>query len=178
MTSDNDSARENQQETHRESPIFSAVITPHRSLGRAGFLVLMATIGGVSFVAGMVFLIAGFWPIFAFFGLDVLLIYWAFRINYRAAAAYEEVTVTHAELTVCNVNAHGKARQTVLNPLWVRLDKEMHEDFGIGRLFLVSHGRRLPIAAFLGPREKESFALALSNALGEARRGPTRTVLD
>jgi uncharacterized membrane protein len=48
MTSDNDSARENQQETHRESPIFSAVITPHRSLGRAGFLVLMATISSGS----------------------------------------------------------------------------------------------------------------------------------
>ena len=52
------------------------------------------------------------------------------------------------------------------------------EEFGIERLFLVSHGRRLPIAGFLGPREKEAFALALSAALGEARRGPTRAVLE
>jgi uncharacterized membrane protein len=79
---------------------------------------------------------------------------------------------------VRNVSARGKVRETVLNPLWVRLDKETHEEFGIGRLFLVSRGKRLPIATFLGPQEKESFALALANALGEARRGPTRTMFD
>lgn len=174
MSPDNDSARDN----HQEPPIFSAVITPHRSLGRAGFVVLMAAIGAISFVAGMMFLIAGAWPVFGFFGLDVALIYWAFRANYRAAAAYEEVTVTPSELTVRAVSARGKVRETVLNPLWVRLDRETHEDYGIGRLFLVSRGLRLPIAGFLGPHEKESFALALSNALGEARRGPTRTVLE
>ena len=41
----------------------------------------------------------------------------------------------------------------------------------------ISEVRRLPVAAFLGPNEKASFATALSAALGEARRGPTRTVL-
>jgi uncharacterized membrane protein len=165
-------------DTHREAPIFSAVITPHRSLGPTGFVVLMAAIGGISFIAGMLFLIAGAWPIFGFFGLDVLLIYWAFRASYRSAAAYEEVIVTTSELTVRRVNARGKVRETVLNPLWVRLDKEVHEEFGIGRLFLVSRDKRFPIAGFLGPHEKESFAVALANALGEARRGPTRTVFD
>jgi uncharacterized membrane protein len=52
----------------------------------------------------------------------------------------------------------------------------VHEEFGIEWLFLVSHGRRLPITTFLGPNEKASFAHALSNALGEAKRGPTRRV--
>jgi uncharacterized membrane protein len=63
----------------------------------------------------------------------------------------------------------------MFNPLWVRLDRDAHEEFGLQRLFLVSRGRRLAIAAFLGPQEKESFAHALSAALGEAKRGPTRT---
>ena len=62
--------------------------------------------------------------------------------------------------------------------MWVKLDRQVHEEFGIERLFLVSHGHRLPIAAFLGPQEKESFATALAAAIGEAKRGPTRTVLD
>jgi len=65
-------------------------------------------------------------------------------------------------------------REWTLNPVWVKLDRIVHEEFGIERLFLVSHGRRLPIAGFLGPDEKASFAQALSNALGEAKRGPTR----
>jgi uncharacterized membrane protein len=124
------------------------------------------------------FLLAGAWPVFGFFGLDVLLVYWAFRLNYRSALAYEQVTVTPSELTVRKVSHHGRISEWTLNPLWVRLDRVVHAEFGIERLFLVSRGQRLAIAGFLGPQEKESFAVALSSALGEARRGPTRSVLD
>ena len=148
-----------------EPAIFSAIITPHRSLGSTGFLVLMLCIGGVSFVAGVMFLLIGAWPVFGFLGLDVLLIYWAFRINYRAARAYEEVTVTTSELTVRKISHRGSVREWTLNPLWVRLERVVHEEFGIERLFLVSHGRRLSVAACLGPDEKASFAGALSAAL-------------
>jgi uncharacterized membrane protein len=159
-----------------EPAIFSAVLTPHRSLGPTGFLIFMLVLGGISFTSGMVFLMAGAWPIFGFFGLDVLLVYWAFRVNYRAARAYEEVRVTASELKLRKVSHHGRVSEWTLNPLWVRLDRDEHEEFGIERLYLVSRGRRLPIASFLGPDEKASFAHALTAALGEAKRGPTRTV--
>jgi uncharacterized membrane protein len=175
MTSCNDQAT---QSPDPEPKLFSAIVTPHRSLSRVGFLIVMAAVGGVSFVAGTVFLILGAWPVFGFFGLDVLLIYWAFRANYRAAAAYEEVTVTASELRVRKVSHRGKVSEWTLNPLWVKLDRETHEEFGIEHLFLVSRGRRLPVASFLGPQEKESFAVALGAAIGEAKRGPTRTVLE
>jgi uncharacterized membrane protein len=163
-------------EQSRDATIFSAVLTPHRSLSPTGFLIFMLVLGGLSFVSGMVFLMAGAWPIFGFFGLDVLLVYWAFRINYRAARAYEVVTVTASELTLRKVSYHGRIREWSLNPLWVRIDRDEHAEFGIERLYLVSRGRRLPIGGFLGPDEKASFAHALSAALGEAKRGPTRTV--
>jgi uncharacterized membrane protein len=170
MASDNDPTPEPQ--------LFSAMLTPHRSLSRSGFRFLMLLAGGISFVTGVVFLLAGAWPVFGFCGLDVLLLYWAFQVNYRRAKAYELVTVTSSELTVRQVNHRGGIREWTLNPVWVRLDRVVHAEFGIERLFLVSHGRRLAIAAFLGPQEKESFALALSAALGEAKRGPTRTVFE
>jgi uncharacterized membrane protein len=159
-----------------EPTIFSAVLTPHRSLGPTGFLIFMLVLGGLSFASGMMFLMAGAWPVCGFFGLDVLLVYWAFRTNYRAANAYEQVIVTASELTVRKVSHHGRVSEWTLNPVWVRLDRDTHEEFGIERLFLVSRGRRLPIGGFLGPDEKESFARALGGALGEAKRGPTRTV--
>jgi uncharacterized membrane protein len=162
----------------REPTIFSAVLTPHRSLGRKGFVLLMLVLGGISFATGMVFLLAGAWPVFGFCGLDVLLVYWAFQVSYRRARAYEQVTVTPSELTVRKVSHRGRISEWTLNPLWVRLDRVVHAEFGIERLFLVSHGRRLAIAGFLGPDEKESFAHALAAALGEAKRGPTRTVFD
>jgi uncharacterized membrane protein len=173
MTASNDFDQEASQ-----PKLFSARLTPHRSLNRTGFLVLMAFLTAVSFAAGIAFLLMGAWPVFGFFGLDVLLVYWAFRVNYRSARAYEVVTVTPSELTVRKVNHYGRVQQWVLNPIWVRLHRDEHAEYGIERLFLVSRGRQLPIAGCLGAHEKKSFALALSDALAEARRGPTRTVLE
>jgi uncharacterized membrane protein len=167
MTSDND--------LRHEPPIFSATLTPHRSLGPTGFLILMGCLGGASFATGVVFILLGAWPVFGFLGLDVLLVYLAFRANYRAANAYEEVTVTASELTVRKVSPRGRVREEwTANPLWVRLQQDIHEEFGVERLLLISRGERLTIASFLGPDEKQSFGQALNQALLEARRGPTR----
>ena len=157
-----------------EPALFSALLTPHRSLSGAGFLVVMGVIAGISFVGGVMFLLLGAWPIVPFLGLDLALIYWAFRANYRAAAAYEEVTVTPSELHVKRVSPRGQVAEWSLNPVWVRLERETHEEFGLLRLFLVSRGRKLAIGGFLGPEEKESFANALADAIGEAKRGPNR----
>lgn len=154
--------------------IFSALLTPHRSLNRTGFLVLMGFVCAISFAAGMVFLLMGAWPVFGFFGLDALAIWWAFRVNYRSArGAQEEITVTHSELRVRRVSHRGHVAEWVLNPLWVQLDQSGDEEFGIERLYLVSRGRRVSVGHFLGPDEKASFAKALQAAIHAAKRGPT-----
>ena len=153
--------------------LFSALLTPHRSLNRTGFLVLMAFVCAISFAAGLAFLLMGAWPVLGFFGLDVLAIYWAFRINFRRARASEEITVTPSELRVRRVSHRGHVVEWVLNPLWVRLDQKGDAEFGIERLYLVSRGRRVSIGSFLGPDEKASFAKALLGALQAAKRGPT-----
>jgi uncharacterized membrane protein len=169
MTQDNDPTP--------EPTLFSAIITPHRSLSRGGFLLIMLMIGGLSFAGGVLFLLVGAWPVVGFLGLDVLLVYLAFRANYRAATAYEQVVVTPSELRLKRVSHRGEAREWSMNPLWTRLERETHEDFGLLRLFLVSRGLRLAVASFLSPSERESFAHALSAALAEAKRGVTRTLL-
>lgn len=157
-----------------EPTLFSAILTPHRSLSGAGFVVLMLAVSVVSFGSGVFFFLIGAWPVVGFLGLDVLLIYWAFRMSYRTAAAYEEVTVTPSELTVRHISHRGRVREYALNPVWVRLETKAHEEHGVERMFLVSHGRRFPLAGFLGPHEKAGFAAALAAALGEARHGPAR----
>jgi uncharacterized membrane protein len=153
--------------------LFSALLTPHRSLSRTGFLVLMGFLSLVSFVAGMAFLLMGAWPVVGFFGLDVLIVWWAFRINFRRGNATEEITVTATELRVRRVSHRGHVVEWVLNPVWVQLDRKAHAEFGIEKLYLVSRGRRVSIANFLGADEKASFAKALTAALQAARRGPT-----
>ena len=153
--------------------LFSALLTPHRSLNRTGFLVVMAFVSVVSFAAGLAFLLMGAWPVLGFFGLDVIAIYWAFRINFRRARASEEILVTPSELRLRRISHRGQVMEFVLNPLWVQLDRKTHAEYGIEKLYLVSKGRRIAIAGFLGPDEKASFANALAAALQAARRGPT-----
>lgn len=169
MTSGNDiDARDDAQPR-----LFAAMLSPHRSLSRNGFIALMAFVGMVSFAAGTAFWLIGAWPVFGFFGLDVLAVYCAFRINFRRAQATEEIVVTHSELRVRRVSHRGRVTEWVLNPLWVRLDRKTHAEFGIERLYLVSRGRRLSIGSFLGADEKASFAEALMAALQAAKRGPS-----
>jgi uncharacterized membrane protein len=168
MTSGNEFDPESEQ-----PKLFSALLTPHRSLSRTGFLVLMAFLSIVSFAAGLAFLLMGAWPVLGFFGLDILVVYWAFRINFRHAKATEEISITASELRVRRVSHRGHVVEWVLNPLWVRLDQKTHAEFGIEKLYLVSRGRRVSIASFLGADEKASFAKALTAALQAAKRGPT-----
>ena len=153
--------------------LFDAVLHPHTSLSPRGFLLLMVAIGSVSFVAGMIFMLAGAWPVLGFFGLDVLVIWWAFKVNFRTARACEEIVVTPSELRVRRVSHRGQVAEWTFNPLWVRLDMEVDEDFGIEHLYLISRGHQIQIARFLGPEEKSSFYKCLVEALNAAKRGPT-----
>jgi uncharacterized membrane protein len=156
-----------------EPEIFTALLTPHRSLNRTGFVVMMSLVSAVSFAAGIAFLIMGAWPVLGFFGLDALAVYIAFKINFRRARAYEEISATPFELRLRRVSHRGHVMEWTLNPLWVQLEQTGDPEFGIERLYLVSRGRRLSIGHFLGPDEKESFSKALLAALQTAKRGIT-----
>jgi len=156
-----------------DAPLFCARVTPHRSLSRSGFITLMVFVTVVSFAAGIMFLLMGAWPVFAFFALNALIIYWAFRVNFRRAAATEDIVVTPYEIRVRRVSHRGHVVEWTLNPMWVRLEQKSHAEFGIEKLYLVSRGRRLSVGNFLGPDEKASFAKALLEAIQAAKRGPT-----
>jgi uncharacterized membrane protein len=172
MTAGNDFDPDHQAE------LFSARLTPHRSLQRTGFLVVMAFVSVVSFAAGVAFLLMGAWPVIGFFSLDVIAIYLAFRISFRDAKASEEIRMTPSELFVRRISHRGHVVEFIFNPLWVQLDRKIHAEFGIERLYLVSKGRRVAIGSFLGPDEKASFANALMAALQAARRGPTHNPIN
>jgi uncharacterized membrane protein len=147
---------------------FRAVLLPHRSLGRKGFVILMTIVGVVGFLTGIAFLMLGAWPVFGFFGLDVLLIYAAFRLNYRAARLHEMVELTNEELRVTRVYPSGRAESWSFNPYWVRLELEENEHSS-DTLSVRSHGKVLLFGKFLTADEKRGFADALGEALHEFR---------
>jgi len=159
-------------ESVADRPLFQTVLQPHRSLGRGGFVLLMVVVGCASALVTLPFFLLGAWPILGFMGLDVLGVYIAFRRSYAAARAREEVVVTPIELVVRKISHYGQRSEWHFNPLWVRLQKTEHREFGLLALALVERGRSLPVGGFLGPRERERFAADFSAALAAARRGP------
>ncbi len=152
-------------------PFFSARLTPHRSLGQAGFLILMVFVGGVSFVTGIFFVTLGAWPVLGFFGLDVLAVFLAFRWSYRSARAYEEIHVGRDLVLIRRIDPRGRMQEYRFNPLWLRLEVERHAEAGTTAIRLCGRGRRLIVGSFLNPSDKESFATAFSAALSAARSG-------
>ena len=151
--------------------IFSATLHPHRSLGRRGFLALMAAIGGAFFATGIFFWTLGAWPVLGFVGLDILAVWLAFRLNYRAARAYEEIEMSRAEIVIRKVAASGRAQELRFNPAWVQLAVEEDDDGRVTRVALHMREGRVPVGSFLNPEDRKSFARAFGAALATAARG-------
>lgn len=158
--------------TDADDPVVYAVtLAPHRSLSPAGFHVVMASMALVSFGSGLLFLAMGAWPVFGFFGLDVLLLYLAFRASYRSARAREHITVTTTLIEVRKEPVRGQTTTERLNPFWTRLFRRDDEDFGTQEVALVSGPRRVAVGGFLGPEEKGRLAGELGEAIRAVRKG-------
>lgn len=151
-----------------EKPFFSAVLRPNCSLNNLGFIVLISLVSGICLITGTFFLLIGAWPVFGFFGLDILMLYMAFRLNYRAAKRYELVEICDDRLTVTTGWDGVATGLKAFDPYWVRLQLSKSESW-VGPLHLTSHGQKLEIASFLGPDERCDFADALDDALQNYR---------
>lgn len=153
-----------------DQPIFAAELVPYRSLGRKGFRIMLMLSGLVCLGYGGFFLATGAWPVGFFFGLDFLLLYGAFRLNYRAAKAREEVTVSRSDVSVRKFTPSGKMSEFHWNPFWARFFVKRHEEFGILSMLIHGQGRSTEIGSFLNPDDRESFAKAFQSALATVTR--------
>lgn len=153
-----------------EPAIFRATLTPHRSLSPRGFLLFMAGVSGVSFVAGLAFYAMGAWPVMGFFGLDVALIYLAFRVNYRAGRAYELVELSRDRLSITHVAPNGRRNTFACNPYWARVDVRTGPD-GRSDLAVRAQGKVHRFGHVLNHEERREFGTALRAALFESRGG-------
>jgi uncharacterized membrane protein len=162
-----------------DAPLFDAELTPHRSLSPRGFLLLMLGIGTISFAGGLAFFLAGAWPVVGFLGADVLLIYLAFRINYRRARLVERLHLTRDRLTVSRTWPGGRSASWEFQPSWLQVICDAPRDTPRGPesplestgdcpLILRSHGRSLAVGSFLTRQERRDLADALRAALHRA----------
>lgn len=156
------------EESNRK--VWQATLTPHRSLTREGFYVLMGLVILVNLVVAGMFVALGAWPIAGFAGLDVLFVWWAFRVNFADARRLERISITEHELVLDRESAKHPPQQQRFVRRWVRVEiEEDRERELIGSLLLVSGRTRVAVGEFLAPEERKTLAEALKSALAIPR---------
>jgi uncharacterized membrane protein len=143
---------------------FERVLLPHRSLPPRGFRIVMLLLGLLGLVVGIVFVSIGAWPVCGFFGLDVALLYLAFRLSYRSARQRETLRLAGHQFTVERLSIGGERRLWRFQPFWLRIVLEERADQS-NRLLLTSHGRSLAVGDFLAPPLRRELAANLRDAL-------------
>jgi uncharacterized membrane protein len=150
---------------------FEVVLYPNRSLGNTGFALLMGGIVLVSILIGAGFALAGAWPVTGFLGLDVLLLYLAFRWHFRQSMKSDIIRIDGDGLVVQRSLPDRPHQTWRFDTAWVQV---VHED---RLLKLRSHGSELVIGGFLSADERRTLARALTAAI-QAHRLPPIAVDD
>jgi uncharacterized membrane protein len=151
-----------------ETPLFEAVIVPHRSLSRRGTLILVGAMCSLGLAVTVVFTLLGAWPVAGFDVIDVALAVLLLRINGRARRASETLTLTDRALHVVRRDPDGRQTRRSLPPGW--LNAVLEERQGrVPALWLVARNAREEVAAALGETEKRDLAASLRAALHRSR---------
>ena len=143
---------------------FERVLLPHRSLPPRSFHLLILILGLISLSVGIGFVSIGAWPVMGFFGLDVALVYFAFRLNYRSARRSETIRLAGDVFTVERVDVRGERRMWRFQPFWLRVILEERGDEW-NRLLVASHGRSLVIGDIVTPAVRRELAASIREAL-------------
>ena len=153
------------------APRFDAILYPHRSLPPLGFALMMSGVVAVSAAVGAGFVLIGAWPVTGFFGLDVLLLFLAFRWNYRQGRRAELIRLDQDGLSVRRIEPDGRQREWRFEPYWVRVGFDDPPRYD-SELILSSHGRHVVLGAFLTVPERQEVARALKAALAAHQGSP------
>ncbi|MGB1176821.1 MAG: DUF2244 domain-containing protein [Candidatus Puniceispirillaceae bacterium] len=171
---------------HRET----MTIWPYRSLSPRGFALVMISLGALAFCIGLGFFLMGAWPVIGFLGLELLVVWVAFRMNYRAARRRQHLTATSQQLTIENVSPAGDSQTTEVPTAWAQVELTPRDEPEIRtrqrqKVVVRSHGRATEIGGFLHPAETPKLAREVGRMISRARAaalsdddGPAGSQLD
>ena len=149
-------------------------IWPHRSLSPKGFGIVMGLLAGFLSLIGVGFFLAGAWPVIGFLGLELLVVWGAFKLNYRAARHRETIHTTTEELMVESQTPAGKRAQKSFPIGWLRVSLSPSESPVMKsrdqqKVILSSHGEQAEIGKYLHPAEKAGLSRELGAMINRAR---------
>ncbi|WP_281299967.1 MULTISPECIES: DUF2244 domain-containing protein [unclassified Iodidimonas] len=155
---------------------FHATVRPHRSLDRRHFVLIFMGLLALSALAALRFWFLGAWPVAAFFIVDALLIWGAFRLSYAHARSFETIALLEDALIITKTSWRGKTDRHQFDPYWVRIaitdpPSPERRQAATPRLYLQERGQSLEVGEALSPQERLSLGEALKTALATKKAG-------
>ncbi len=154
---------------HPERERVTITLWPYRSLSASGFRLLMFSLAALMSVIATGFYLAGAWPVIGFLGVEIFIVWFVFRLNYKSGQLVETVEITPIAVEVTQTDWRGRSRSLRLENPWITAELKSTGE-RTAQLFLRSHSRRFEIGAFMPPVEKKPLAAALNGALERMRR--------
>lgn len=140
---------------------FSRVARRNHSLSSNGRLLVFAFIFAVSIGIAAAFAALGAWPILPFAGLEMLVLYLAFRYFDRRDQDFERIAIAGDRVEI-EIREAGRVSSVEMNRCWARLVGD-----GGGRLALRSHGREIEIGRHLSAEERVALGREIGRRLRE-----------
>lgn len=157
--------------TTQTDDVITITLWPYRSLSAKGFRIVICSIALVLSAVGIGFMMVGAWPVMGFLGLEVGIVWFAFKLNYRAGRLVETICINQSGVTIERIDWRGRPTQQHIDSPWVVADL-ISERGKRRKLVLTAHGKDIEIGAFLPPIEKPPLANALNESLGRMRHQP------
>ena len=151
------------------STFLNLTIYPHRSLSRNGFIILMFIFGSICLIGGTIFWFLGAWPVFGFIGLDVWLLYYAFKINYRSGEIFETLKIEKEKFLITRNFPSGKQQSWNLEPYWasVELNSQKRNE---ENLILKSKDKIVLVGSFLNYNDKRKLFDRIQEAINTYKK--------
>lgn len=152
-----------------QSPLFAALLTPHRSLSPKGIKLTIAIFAGLAAIPGLAFFSMGAWPVVGLMGIDVLILYWALTASLKDKDAFEEITLWPDALDIRHVTKTGRETALSFNPFFVRFSVVRDNEDRVTALKILTREGEFEVGKFLTPDDKASFAAVFAPALHRAK---------
>lgn len=120
---------------------------------------------GISILIALAFTALGAWPVLPFAGLEMAVLFAAFRYVDRHASDYECLEIDGDRVRI-EIRDGADVRQVALDRHWVQV--VMRESGGQRCLALRSHGREVEFGRHLTNDERERVGRELARQLGKA----------
>lgn len=148
------------------------VIAPNCSLSVRGAVAFFCWMCAVSFTIAGLLAVLGFWPVFPFAGLEMVVLAWALKTALGRRKQHQTITVSDRDVLV--ESCTGSTCVKVVFPRhWAQVKlRPPASRLYPSRLVIESHGRQCEIGDFLTEEERRGLAVRLKRLIGRINESP------